>query len=59
VADVLGLAVASLVTDPGNVSLPAELIAPAAVLNAAIAALLLYPTRVLAERYAPEERGAW
>ena len=59
VADVLGLALASLVADPGSVSLPAELIAPAAVLNAAIVAVLLYPTRVLAERYAPEERGAW
>jgi rod shape-determining protein MreD len=59
VADVLGLAVDSLVADPGRVSLPAELIAPAAVLNAAIVAVLLYPTRLLAERYAPEERGAW
>jgi rod shape-determining protein MreD len=59
VADVLGLAIGSLVADPGRVALPAELIAPAAVLNAAIVAVLLYPTRVLGERYAPEERGAW
>jgi rod shape-determining protein MreD len=58
-ADVLGLAIGSLVADPGRISLPAELIAPAAVLNAAIVAILLYPTRVLAERYAPEERPAW
>jgi len=28
-------------------------------LNAVIGAALLYPTRILAQRYAPEEKAAW
>jgi rod shape-determining protein MreD len=58
-ADVLGITIASLVTDSSRPMLPAELIAPAAVLNAAFVAILLYPMRALAERYATEERSAW
>jgi rod shape-determining protein MreD len=58
-ADVVRLVVASLVDDPAVLAFPIELIAPAAVLNAAIAALLLYPVRMLTDRYAPEERPAW
>jgi rod shape-determining protein MreD len=58
-ADVVRLLVAGLVDDPGAVAFPIELIAPAAVLNAAIVALLLYPVRTITYRYAPEERPAW
>jgi rod shape-determining protein MreD len=58
-SDTVRILVAGLVDDPGAVMLPAELIAPAAVLNAAIVALLLYPVRTLTDRYAPEERPAW
>ena len=36
-----------------------QLILLAALLNAVIGAGLLYPTRILAERYAPEEKAAW
>jgi rod shape-determining protein MreD len=58
-ADVVRLFVASLVDVSGAVVVPIELIAPAAVLNAAIVALLLYPMRAITDRYAPEERPAW
>jgi len=45
----------------GNVvpAIPVNLILPAAVLNAAIAGLLLYPARLAARRVLPEERPAW
>jgi rod shape-determining protein MreD len=59
VADVVRLLIASLVDDPGSLTLPIELIAPAAVLNAAIVALLLFPMRTITDRYAHEERPAW
>jgi rod shape-determining protein MreD len=58
-ADVVRLVVGGLVGDPGSIALPVDLIAPAAVLNAAIVALLLFPVRTLTDRYAPEERPAW
>ena len=38
---------------------PIDLILPAAVLNAALAGLLLYPARVLARRLILEEKPAW
>jgi rod shape-determining protein MreD len=59
VSDVVRLLVASLVDAPEALAFPVELIVPAAVLNAAIVALLLFPMRALTDRYAPEERPAW
>ena len=58
-ADVVRVLVTSLVDDVESIALPIDLIAPAAVLNAAIVALLLYPVRTMTDRYAPEERPAW
>jgi rod shape-determining protein MreD len=40
-------------------AIPVNLILPAAVLNAAIVGLLLYPARLAARRVMPEERPAW
>ena len=58
-ADVVTLVLAGLVGEAPSFVAPVELIAPAAVLNAAIVALLLYPMRTMADRYAPDERAAW
>ncbi|MGH2428000.1 MAG: rod shape-determining protein MreD [Candidatus Limnocylindria bacterium] len=58
-ADVLGLALFSIVAEPVRAGVPLQLILPAATLNAAIAALLLYPARALTQRFVPEESGAW
>jgi rod shape-determining protein MreD len=59
VSDAVRLLVASLVDAPRAMVVPIELIVPAAVLNAAIVALLVYPMRTITDRYAPEERQAW
>jgi rod shape-determining protein MreD len=59
IADVLGLLLFGLIAGPARGGIPMELVLPAAVLNAAIVALLIYPARMLGERFAPEERGAW
>jgi len=40
-------------------AIPVNLILPAAVLNAAIVGLLLYPSRLAARRVLPDERPAW
>ena len=40
-------------------AIPFELILPAAVLNAAIVGLLVYPARLAARRVLPDERPAW
>jgi rod shape-determining protein MreD len=40
-------------------AIPVNLILPAAVLNAAIVGLLLYPARLAARRVLPDERPAW
>jgi rod shape-determining protein MreD len=40
-------------------AIPVDLLLPAAVLNAAIVGLLLYPSRLAARRVLPEERPAW
>jgi rod shape-determining protein MreD len=58
-SDLIRLLVAGLVDDASSIGLPIELIAPAAVLNAAIVALLVYPVRTITDRYAPDERPAW
>jgi hypothetical protein len=57
--DIATLLILRLVGEPLPAGLPMQLIVPAALLNAAIGAVLLYPTRLLAERYAPEEKAAW
>jgi hypothetical protein len=59
VADAVALGVFRLVGDPFEIGIPVQLVLPAAVLNAAIVGVLLYPTRVLAGRIAPEEKPAW
>jgi cell shape-determining protein MreD len=59
VADVVLLGVYRLVETPLQVGVPFDLILPAAVLNAAIAGLLIYPARLAALRVRPEEKAAW
>jgi hypothetical protein len=53
------LGVYRLVATPLQVGVPFDLILPAAVLNAAIAGLLIYPARLAALRLRPEEKAAW
>ncbi len=59
VADVGSLLISQLVTDAVTAAPPFDILLKAAALNAAIVALLLYPARALAQRYAPEEAPAW
>jgi rod shape-determining protein MreD len=59
VADVVMLGISQLVTDAAATAIPVDLILAAATLNAAIAALLLYPARLIAARYVAEEAPAW
>ncbi|MGH2457140.1 MAG: rod shape-determining protein MreD [Candidatus Limnocylindria bacterium] len=59
VADVVTLGVFGLVGEPLRIATPVQLILPAAVLNAAIVGLLLYPARVATGRLVPEEKAAW
>jgi rod shape-determining protein MreD len=59
-ADVIGLLVSQLVGDPINLADAFDLILPAAVLNAAIAGLMLPFVRLAALRLGVlEERAAW
>jgi rod shape-determining protein MreD len=58
-ADLIALGISQLVTDAAPTAVPIDLVLAAATLNAAIAALLLYPARLLAGRYAAEEAPAW
>jgi len=58
-ADLGTLAIGQLVGDVRIGRIPVDTIGAAAVLNAAIAALLLYPARAAAGRYAPDELAAW
>ena len=57
--DLVMLGAAQLVADATVVELPAGIILSAALLNASIAALILYPARLLASRYAVDEAAAW
>lgn len=60
VADAMTLVVGQLVAEaplPGGV--PADTVVAAAVLNAAIAAVLLAPARLIAARYGADEAPAW
>ena len=59
VADVVSLAIGQLVADAVVRSFPIDLILGAAVLNAAVCGLLLYPARVASARWATDEAGAW
>lgn len=59
VADVASLLIAQLVGDAGPLELPVPILLVAAVLNSVIAAIVLYPARVLAGRYASDEAAAW
>lgn len=58
-ADAVRLGVFRLVPEPLDAGIPVEIILPAAVLNATILGLLLYPARTLASRLAPDENAAW
>lgn len=58
-SDLLRLGIYRLVDDPLRAGLPLGTIIPAAFLNAAILAVLLYPARVTAARLVPEESPAW
>ena len=58
-ADIGSLVVSQLVTDAAAAALPFDILLRAAFLNAAIVAVLLYPARAVAQRYAPEEATAW
>lgn len=59
VADAMSLFVSQLVTDAVASVLPFDILLRAAVLNAAIVAILIYPARALVGRYRPEEASAW
>jgi rod shape-determining protein MreD len=60
VADLASLVLGQLVANaPLLVGLPWELIIGAAILNAVIAAIFLYPARAVAQRYALDEAPAW
>ena len=58
-ADLVIVGVFRLLSDAVSVGVPIELMLPAAVLNAGIAGLLLYPARVLTRRLVLEEKPAW
>jgi rod shape-determining protein MreD len=58
-ADLVIIGVFRLLSDAASVGVPLDLMLPAAVLNAGIAGLLLYPARVLARRTVLEEKPSW
>lgn len=59
VADLASLGLNQLVGDVVITGLPLDLLLGAATLNAAVAALVMLPARMVAGRYAPDEAGAW
>ena len=59
VADLIAFLIARLVADAAPAPPPFEIILAAAVLNAAIVGLLLFPARALVSRYLPEDAPAW
>ncbi len=58
-ADLMKLGIYRLVDDPLAVGLPLDTVIPAAFLNAAILALILYPARMTTARMVSEESPAW
>ena len=59
VADLASLFLSRLVGDAPAAAPPFDVILAAAVLNAAIVGLLLYPARAVASRYLQEDAPAW
>lgn len=59
IADVVSLLIGQLVGHAGPIDIPVSMILAAALLNSVIAALVLYPARVLAGRYGTDEAAAW
>ena len=59
IADVVSLLIGQLVGHAGPIDIPVSMILVAALLNSVIAALVLYPARVLAGRYGTDEAAAW
>lgn len=59
VADLGSLAISQVVADATPAAPPFDVLLRAALLNAAIVGLLLYPARAIALRYAPDEAPAW
>lgn len=59
ITDIGSLVVSQLVTDTAGAGPPMNVLLPAAMLNAFIVALLLYPARWLALRYSPDEAPGW
>ena len=59
VADLVSIGLNQLVGDVVITGLPLDLLLAAATLNAAVAALVMLPARMVAGRYAPDEAGAW
>ncbi|HET8776931.1 MAG TPA: rod shape-determining protein MreD [Candidatus Limnocylindria bacterium] len=59
VADVVSLGISQLVSDASIVGIPTGVILGAALLNAAVAALLVYPMRAAMSRWAVDELPAW
>jgi rod shape-determining protein MreD len=58
-ADVVILGIFRLMADGPTLGIPLDLVLPAAVLNAALTGVLLYPSRLLARRLVLEEKPAW
>jgi rod shape-determining protein MreD len=59
VADVASITLGRLVGNAAVDELPFDLILAAAVLNAAITALVVFPVRAMVQRWAPDEAAAW
>ena len=59
IADALGLALTQLVTDASIGAVPTDVMLAAAILNAAVAAILVFPARAIAARTVPDEAAAW
>lgn len=59
VADLGSLAISQLVADAVPAAPPFDVILAAAVLNAAVVGVLLYPVRSLALRHAPHDAPSW
>ena len=58
-ADLVIVGVFRLLSDSASLGIPVERMLPAAVLNAGVVGLFLYPARVLTRRMVLEERPAW
>ena len=59
VADLGSLFISQVVADAIPATPPLDLLVRAALLNAAIVGVLIYPARAIAQRYAPEDAPAW